>query len=113
MTILIGEEVELVEIELRIVEVRVSLRVFATDRADHLRGKDDVLHWHGLEQRLNPRLVIHAGIEVDVIHEEVVKLRASHAQCDAPITTPVIGNGSAPMRDDKLQRREIFENLGL
>src|SRR4029078_2352381 len=64
-----------VDVALGVVEILACLRSDAAPRSDHLRGEQYVFHRDHLEKEVDPRLVIHAGIEVDVLQEMVLEQR--------------------------------------
>jgi len=56
--------------------------------------------------------VIHARVEEDVF-EQIFNWWSPGILSDAAIATPVIRHGSSTVRDDELQRGEIFEQIRL
>src|SRR5881409_422296 len=54
-----------IDIAPRVVVGVAGLRIDAAHRADHLGGKQDVLHRNHLRQQIDARLVIDAGVEED------------------------------------------------
>ena len=62
-------EIECVDVALGVVEVVAGRRVDAPHRADHLGAEQDVVDVDDLEEQVDARLVVDAGVEVHVAHE--------------------------------------------
>jgi hypothetical protein len=90
-----------------------GLRVDAAHRAHHLRAEQDVLRVDHLGEEVDPRLVVDAGIEVDIVHDMAGKRRLLEHVGQAPVASPVIGHRAAAVRDDEAQRREVLEEVAL
>jgi hypothetical protein len=58
-----------------VVEGVAGGRVDATHGADHLRSEQDVLHRDHAGQQVDPGLVVHAGVEEDVVQQMLVEQR--------------------------------------
>ena len=61
-----------VDVALGVVVVVAGLGIDAAHRADHLRGEQDVLDRDHLEQQVDARLVVDAGVEEDVVQQMLV-----------------------------------------
>jgi hypothetical protein len=107
------EDVASVDVALGVVEVKPGLGVDAAHRADHLRGEQDVVDRDHLEQQVDARLVIDAGVEEDVLHHVLGQRRPLAACRRAREAAPVIGHRAAAVRDDEAQRREVLEQVDL
>ena len=58
-----------------------------------------------------PGLVIDAGVEEDVVAQQLFERRPLHVLRETAIAAPVVGHRAAAMRDDEAQRREILEQI--
>src|SRR5580692_2139209 len=65
----------LVDIALGVVEAEAGPRIVALHRADHFRSKQYVVDRHNFGEQIDARLMIDAGIEVDVVAHDLGKLR--------------------------------------
>src|SRR6185437_10777837 len=101
-----------VDIAAGVVEVIAGLRVDTADRADHFRGKQNVLDGDDLRQKLDAGAVIDAGIEEDILEQKVRQRRQLHVLREPPVAAPVIGNGAAAVRNDELQGWKPLEQIG-
>jgi hypothetical protein len=81
--------------------------------ADHFGGEQEVVEVDDLEQQVDARLVVDAGVEPDVAHDQLGELGAALVQVHAPVAAPVEGHGAAAVWDDEPQTGEIFEELRL
>src|ERR1700686_2868018 len=77
-----------IDIPLRIVEIVARLGVCPPDRPDHLRPEQDIAQAHNLEQQLDPREVVHAGIEEDVVAHQLIERWPLHARRQPPHPPP-------------------------
>src|ERR1700746_632887 len=93
------------------VEIMAGLGIDAFYSADHLRSEEDVIDGNDFRQHIYSRLMIDAGIKVDVFQKKFAQRRTFQILCDAAITAPMVGNGTAAMRNDELQRGKILENV--
>src|SRR3954470_24222942 len=59
-------ERQLFDVAPGVVVVLPGVQVDPTDRADHLGAEQDVVHADDVEQQIDARLVVDAGVEVDV-----------------------------------------------
>src|SRR5581483_1922421 len=101
-----------IDVALGIIEVEPGLRVDALDCAHHLRGEQDVVDWHHFGEQIDAGLMIDAGIEEDVVPDDLAELRAPVVEREPAEPPPVKRHGAAAMRDNQLQRREILEQVG-
>jgi len=100
-----------VDVAFRVVELVAGLRVDAFDRADELGGEQDVVDRDDAGQEVDAGLVVHAGVEEDVVAHDLGDLGPAVHEPDTAEAAPVIGHGSAAVRDDELQRREVLEEI--
>src|SRR6185437_11947006 len=108
--LLLGGEVRrAVDVAAGVVEVEAGRGIDALYRADHLRGKQNVLRGDHLGEEIDARLVIDAGVEEHVLQDAFAERRPLLILRNAAVTAPVIGDGAAAMWDDQSQRREILE----
>src|SRR4051812_18735301 len=98
-------------IALRIVVMMPAFRVDAAHRADHLGGEQDVLRRDHLEQQVDSRLVVDAGVEKDILQQVLFQRRALHVLREAAVAAPVVGHGAAAVRDDQPELREVLEEI--
>ena len=63
--------------------------------------------------RSMPGLVVDAGVEEDVVADQVGERRPLHVLRQAAIAAPVVRHGAAAVRNDHPQRREVLEQIGL
>ena len=87
-------------------------RINAAHRADHFRGKQDVLGRDHLGQHVDAVLMIDTGIEEDIAKNPLIQVAKPHILRHAPEPAPVIGHRPAPMRDDEFDLRKIGEDIG-
>jgi hypothetical protein len=80
--------------------------VVAADRAEHLRREQDVVRFDDRGQQVDAGLVVDAGVEEDVVHQQGLDRRPVLPGRDAREPAPVIGHRAAAVRDDEAQRRE-------
>ena len=64
-------------------------------------------------RQVDARLVVDAGVEVDVLQQVVLQRRALHVLREAAVAPPVVGDRAAAVRDDELERREVLEEVAL
>src|SRR6185437_1542800 len=107
-----GGDRGLVDVAFGVVEMMPGLGIDTAHRADHLRGKEDVVDRDHLGEEINARLVIDAGVEEHVLQDQLAERRALLVLRQAAIAAPMIGYGAAAMRDDELQGRKILEDVG-
>ena len=86
-----------VDVSLRIIEILTSLWVDAADGAHHLGTEQDIVRWDDLEKQLDARQMVDAGVEEDVVADQL--RRAAAASC------PARGRGSGPSGTARLRRR--------
>src|SRR5437588_3289979 len=56
--------------------------------------------------------MVNASIKIDVPKEKFPQRGTLQILRDATITAPMVGDRTAAVRNDELQRREIFKNVG-
>ena len=83
-----------------VVVVEAAARIDPTHRADHLRTEQDVFDGDHVEQKVDARLVVDAGVEEDVVQQAFFQRRPLHVLRQPAITAPVIGNRPAAVRND-------------
>src|SRR5580693_5253826 len=79
----------LVDIALGVVEAEAGPRVVALHRADHFRGEQDVVDRYHFGEQIDARLVIDAGVEIDVVAHDLAKLRLAVVEGDAAEAAPM------------------------
>src|SRR3984957_11469457 len=99
----------LVHVAFGVVPGEVAGRVVAADRAQHLRREQDVARFDHRGQQVDAGLVVHAGVEEDVVHQQGLDRRALLPGGDAEEPAPVVGHRAAAVRDHEPQRREPAE----
>src|SRR6188472_3079814 len=67
-------EIERIDVPLGVVEEKARIRILPADGPDHLTGKHDVVDVDDLEQQVDARLVVDAGVEPDVAHQQFRQL---------------------------------------
>ena len=85
--------------------------IHAANRAHHFRGEQDVVHRNDLGQQVDARLVVDAGVEVNVVEQELLQRRFFHVLRQTAIASPVIRHRAAAVRNDEFQGREILEDV--
>src|SRR2546421_3411670 len=93
-----------VDVALGVVIVEAGLGIDAPDCADYLRGEQNVLDRQDLGQQIDAGLVIDTGIEEYILQQMIPKQRLLHVLRQAAIATPMIGNGTAAVRNDEFER---------
>ena len=81
--------------------------------AQHLRAEEDVVNVDHLDEQVDPGLVVHAGIEVDVLHEMRRKVRLVEHVRETAVAAPVVGDGTTPVGDHEAQVRKRGEQITL
>jgi acyl-CoA dehydrogenase len=107
----LGRERRPVDVALGVVPREVAVGVAAADRAEHLRREQDVLRLYHGGQQVDAGLVVHAGVEEDVVHQQGLDRRAVLPGRDAEEPAPVVGHRAAAVRDHEAQRREPAEQV--
>src|SRR3984893_15293865 len=79
---------------------------------DHLRSEQNVVDRNDLSEQVYARLMVHAGIKLDVPQQKFSQRGALQILRNTTITAPMIGNRAATMRNDEFQRGEILKNVG-
>src|ERR1700691_743763 len=102
-----------IDVALGVVIVMAGLRIDSPHRADHLAREQDVVDRNHLGQEIDARLMIHAGVEEDVLEELLREQRLLQFLREPAIAAPMIGRGAAAMRTDEAQGREILEQVAL
>ncbi|CCD95517.1 hypothetical protein BRAO375_4360016 [Bradyrhizobium sp. ORS 375] len=108
---LLGRQLGGLDVALGVVVVEAGLRIDAADGADHLRGKQDVVDRDHAGQKVDARLVIHAGVEEDVVEQVILQQRLLQLLGEPAEPAPVIRHGAAAMRDQELEGREVLEQV--
>src|SRR3546814_14686072 len=80
-------------------------------RADHLGGEQDVFGRYHPGQQVDSRLMVDAGVEEDVVEQQLVQRRALHVLREPAVAAPVVRHRAAAMRDDEFQRGEVLEQI--
>ena len=106
---LVRIDVRSLDIALRVVEIVARLRIDAAHGADHLAGKQDVVHRNHARQQVDARLVIDAGIEEDVVQQMVLEQAASSAPARVRESVP---SGTARRRRHAGSRSAASESRG-
>ena len=88
-----------------------GLRVDAAHRADHLRGEQDVVGRNHLQQQVDPGLMIDAGVEEDVVEDELGQRRLAHHVGEPAEAAPVVRHRTAAVGDDEPDGREVPEEI--
>ena len=81
--ILGAQPLDRLEVASRVVVVMAGVGIDAAHRADHLRGEQDVVGGHDLQQELDAGPMVDAGVEEDVLQQELRKRRPLHVLRDA------------------------------
>src|SRR6266478_2678919 len=110
LRLVLGRQRQLIDVALGVVVVVAGLRIDAANRADHFRGKKNVIDRDDLRQQLLAGQVIDAGVEEYVLQHEVGQQPELGVLRQAAVAPPMIGYGTATMRNDELDGREILEN---
>src|SRR3989441_7963854 len=105
-------QLQRIDIPLRVVEVVAGFRIEAADCTDHLRSEQDVVGRHDLQQQLDSRQVVDAGVEEDTVANQVAERRARLVLGEAAVPGPVVRDRTAALRNDEPQRRKILEEIG-
>ena len=84
----------------------------AFDRPDHFRCEQDVVRRHHFGEEIDAGLVIDAGIEENVVLDDLDELRPSVVERNPAEAAPVERHRPAAVRDDQLERRKVLEQVG-
>src|SRR4051794_13959311 len=106
-----AEPGHLVDVALGVVIMVAGARIDALHGSDHLRGEQDVVDRDDFGEQLDARQVIHAGVEIDILEQQLLERRPLHVLRQAPVPAPVIRHRAAAMRDDEFERRKILEQV--
>jgi len=98
-------------VTLGIVIVVACLRVYAAHGADHLRSKQNIFDWDDTREQINARLMVDAGIKVNVIEQMVLEQRLFQLLRQASETTPVVRHCATAMGNEELQGWKILEQI--
>src|SRR5690606_29781901 len=101
------------DIALGVVEIVPSGRIDPAHRADHLAAEQDVLRVDHLGEQVDARLMIDAGVEIDVVHQVRVEARLLQHVCKSAVAAPMEWHRTAAMRYDESQTRETSEKVPL
>src|SRR5258706_6943035 len=85
--------VDRIDVAFGVVVVEAGLGVHALHRTDHLGGEKYVVGWDHFQEQVDTRLMIDAGVEEDVVHDELFQRRALHVLSEAAVAAPVIESG--------------------
>src|SRR4051812_24321555 len=96
----LAEGLGALDIALGVVEIIAGLGIDAAHGADHLGGEQNILDRHDLGEEIDARLVVDAGVEEDVLQQQLREGRTLHVLRQPAIAAPMIGHGAAAMRDD-------------
>src|ERR1017187_3236891 len=56
--------------------------------------------------------MIHAGVEIDILEQQLLERRSFEVLCQPAKTAPVERHRAAAVRNDEAQRRELLEQIG-
>src|SRR5439155_25106287 len=98
-----------IDVALRIIEVMSGLRINASHGSHHFRSEQDVLDRHDLQQQLDAGQMIDTSIEKNVSADKFPQRRPIQVLGKTAITSPVVRDGAAAMRNNKSQSRKILE----
>src|SRR6202011_692084 len=101
-----------VNVALGVVEIMARLGIDAFYGPEHLRSEENVVDRNDFSEQVYARLMVHAGIKVDVPQQKFSQRGALQILRDTAITAPMIGNRAAAMRDYEFQGGEILKNVG-
>src|SRR5699024_11352979 len=71
---LVGADVSVIDVADGVIEVVAGFGIDGADRSDHLRSEEDVLRRDRGEQFVDARLVVDAGVEVQVVQQVLVEI---------------------------------------
>jgi acyl-CoA dehydrogenase len=94
-----------------VVPREVAVGVVAPHRAEHLRREQDVGRLDDRRQQVDAGLVVDAGVEEDVVHQQGLDRRPLLPGGDAEEPAPVVGHRPAAVRDHEPQGREPAEQV--
>src|SRR3974377_1331093 len=98
----------LVDITLGVIEIMSRFWVDTFHRADHFRGKQNIVGGPDLGEQVDPGLMIDAGVEENVVLDDLIEFRAAIIKRNAAEAAPVKRHGAAAMRNDQLQGRKVL-----
>ncbi len=111
-SVFVTQDLRRLDIALGVVVVIAGLGIDATHCPDHLGCKQDVLDRdHGIEQ-VDARLVIDAGVEIDVVQQMFLQQRLLQFLRQTTEAAPVVGHGASAVRDQETQGRKLLEQIG-
>src|SRR5262245_50802808 len=102
-----------IDVASRVVVVEAGFRVDAANGADHLTGKQNIVHRDYLGQKINAGLMVDARIKEHVVQQVIFQERFLQFLCQTAITPPVIRNCASAVRYHEPQRWEILEQVSL
>ncbi|MNI46312.1 hypothetical protein D3C73_1007690 [compost metagenome] len=100
-----------VDITLGVIEIVSGLRIDPAHGTDHFGTEQDVVDIDDLEQEIDARLMIDAGIEKHVLHHMLAKRRALEHIRQPAVTSPVIRNSATTVRNYEAQIRKVLEQV--
>src|SRR5574344_2264936 len=99
------------DVALGVVVVVAGLRVNAAHGANHFAGEQDVLGGDHFGQQVDTGLVVHAGVEVDVVEQVLFEQGLFHLLRQTTETAPVVRHCAAAVGDQELQRGKVLEQI--
>ena len=100
-----------VDVALGVVETEPGLGVVALDRADHFRGEQDVVDRHHFGEEIDAGLVVDAGVEENIVAQDLGELRLAVIERDAAKAAPMERHRAAAVRNDEFQLGERLEQV--
>ena len=89
-----------------------AVGIDAAHGAQQFGGEQDVLGGNDVQEQVDARLMVNAGVEVNVVQHQFLQGRlALHGLHQPTEPAPMVGHGAAAVGDDELDGREVRQQV--